>query len=204
MVAKKNTSASVVQACTSRVNALNKYLTSKDLIYVQGEQVKATDLVDVYQDALDTRAGAVTAKGAYKTALDARNTAEAKRLSTDGFLEAYVNGRFGASSTEAHDFGFAPRKVADKSVVTKAKATLLGQATRKARGTKGSVQKKGVQGTLTAEQQAALGVLATSGSGAPGSLAASPATETAPAAASMVAPVAPAVNGAAVNGAAHS
>ena len=45
-----------------------------------GRTVKASDVAQVYQDALDTRAAAVTAKGDYRSALEARDAAEAKRL----------------------------------------------------------------------------------------------------------------------------
>jgi hypothetical protein len=132
---KRIASNAVVTACTQRVNAIGKYLGAKDTLFVGGEQMKASDLVKVYQAALDTRATAVTAKGAYNSTLAARNTAEAKRLVADEALQPYVVQRFGAASTEAHDFGYVPKKVADKTPATKARAVLLSKATRDARGT---------------------------------------------------------------------
>ncbi|HEY2514046.1 MAG TPA: hypothetical protein VGI39_24435 [Polyangiaceae bacterium] len=198
---RKNGNETVVTACTARVNSITKYLTAKDLLFVDGTQVKATDLTQVYQEALDTRSAAVTAKGEYRTAVASRNDAEDKRQKTDEFLRAYIVGRFGANSTEAHDFGFVPRKVTEKTAVAKAKATLLNKATRDARGTTSKKDKQRIKGTLTPEQQAALEVLVGS--------AATPATPpavTSPAAtpAASAPTAAPAVNGAASNGAAHS
>jgi hypothetical protein len=206
-VMKKIASNAVVTACTQRVNAIGKYLGAKDTLFVGGEQMKASDLVKVFQTALDTRATAVTAKGAYNTTLAARNTAEATRLAVDEALQPYVVQRFGATSTEAHDFGYTPKKVAEKTPATKAKAALLGQATREARGTKSKKAKQGIKGSLSPETSAALEAL--SGSAASPTAAASPAASAAspPVAAPVVA--APAVtngatNGATLNGTAHS
>jgi hypothetical protein len=229
MVMKKIASDTVVSECSQRVSAIKKYLGAKDELFVNGEQVKATAVAQMFQDALDTRATAVTAKGDYKSALAARNTAEANRLSADAALQPYVMQRFGANSTEAHDFGYAPRKVADKTAMTKAKAALLNMATREARGTTSKKAKQQIKGTLSPEAAAALGALAGSTPAASGSAvtpapapsAATPApapsaSAVAPAASASAAPpaaapavastplVAPATNGAILNGSAHS
>jgi hypothetical protein len=217
---KKIASNVVVNECSQRVSAIKKYLGAKDELFVNGEQVRATAVALVFQEALDTRAAAVTAKGDYKSALAARDEAEANRLSADAALQPYVMQRFGADSTEAHDFGYAPRKVADKTVMSKAKATLLNTATREARGTTSKKAKQQIKGALTPETAAALNALSGSTPAASGSTASpaaapsvsvvtpAPSVSTAPpAAAPAVAPiplVAPAANGAALNGSAHS
>ncbi len=212
---KKISSSAVVSACSQRVSAIKKHLGAKDVIFVDGEQVKASDLAQVFQDALDTRAAAVTAKGGYVSALAARDVTEAKRLNADAALQPYVLQRFGATSTEAHDFGFTPRKVTDKTAVSKAKAVALSKATREARGTMGKKAKQGIKGTLSPETSAALDVLSGSASGsasgaasasaASAGTAATPAASTAAAPAVASTPVAPvATNGAALNGSAHS
>ena len=231
---KKIASNAVVSACSQRVSAIKKYLGAKDEIFVNGEQVKASAVAQMFQDALDTRAAAVTAKGDYKSALADRNTAEANRLSADAALQPYVMQRFGANSSEAHDFGYAPRKAADKTAMTKAKAALLNKATREARGTTSKKAKQQIKGTLSPEAAAALGALAgstpaASGSAvmpapvpsavtpapapsavapAPSAVAPAPSASAAPpAAAPAVAStplVAPATNGAILNGSAHS
>ena len=202
---KKIASNEVVSACTQRVSAIKAYLTAKDEIFVNGEQVKATDIAQMFQEALDTRAAAVTAKGDYKTALVARDTAEANRLSADTALGPYVMQRFGANSTEAHAFGYAPRKAVDKTVLSKARAALLNKATRDARGTKSKKALQQIKGTLSPEAAAALGAL--SGSATSAATPAPSASATPPAAPPAVASTplaAPATNGAALNGTAHS
>jgi hypothetical protein len=206
---KKIASTVVVSACTQRVNAIKQYMGAKDEIFVNGEAVKAGQLAQVYQDALDTRATATTAKSALKSAMAGRNAAEAKRLSVDVALEPYVLQRFGPTSTEAQDFGYVPKKVADKTAISKAKATLLNQATRAARGTTGKKAKLQIKGTLSPEAAAALAALSGSTSSAAGT-AATPAPAASPAAAPavaspLVASAAPvATNGAALNVSAHS
>jgi hypothetical protein len=194
---KKIASSVVVSACTQRVNAIKKHLGAKDEVFVNGEPVKAAQLAQVYQDALDTRAAATSAKGELKAAMAERNAAEAKRLSVDAALEPYVLQRFGASSTEAEDFDYAPRKVPVRTAMSKATATLLTQATRAARGTR-----QQIKGTLSPEAAAALAALSGSTSSAAGTAAAPAATSAAPPATAPAA-ASPLV-AAATNGAAHS
>jgi hypothetical protein len=222
VMAKKNGNSVIVTACSQRASAIKNYLSAKDEIFVGGEQLKAGSVALVYQDALDTRAAAVTAKGEYKSSLAARDAAEAKRLAADVALEPYVLQRFGANSTEAHDFGFAPKKVGEKSAVAKAKATLLNQATRAARGTTSKKEKQKIKGTLSPEIAAALAGLAAPAPAVAGPVggpiappvvpapaavpvvAPSPASSPAVAAAAAPAPIVPPTNGAPLNGAAHS
>ncbi len=199
---KKIGNDSVVSACSQRMGAIKKYLGAKDELFVGGEQLKSSALAQVYQEALDTRAAAVTAKGEYKSALTARDEADTKRLAAEAALQPYVMQRFGASSTAAHDFGYAPRKVADKTVVSKAKAALLNKATREARGTKGSKAKQQIKGSLSPENAAALEALSGSVSGGAAAASVAPtAAASTPVAAAAPAPVA---NGVTLNGAAHS
>jgi hypothetical protein len=165
---KKVVSSEAVSACTQRVAAIGKYLAAKDVVFVNGEEVEASDLGQVFQDALDTRDAVVKAMGAYKAALATRAAAEARRLIADAALQPYVTQRFGAGSAEANAFGYTPRKVGEKTVATKARALLLNKATREARGTVGKKEKRRIKGSLSAEEVAALRALvgrATGGAG---------------------------------------
>jgi hypothetical protein len=122
-------------------------------------------------------------------------------LAVDVALQPYVVQRFGPSSTEAHDFGYVPRKVTEKSPVTKAKASLLGKATRDARGTMSEKQKRNIKGSLDPATAAAIEALA--GSTPPVATSSSPLS---PAPTPVVAapPVAPVVTTSALNGSAHN
>jgi hypothetical protein len=146
---KKIDNVTVVARNTQIINATKKHVTnSKTEIPVGGEMVKPATLIAVFQASNDTRTDVVSAYGAYKAALEARENAEATRATYDEAMKAWVLNRFGGNSQEAHDFGYAPRKVTTPSVATKAQALLLNAATRKARGTMGPKAKLKIKGTL--------------------------------------------------------
>jgi hypothetical protein len=149
----KNNDA-IVTVITKRLNAVQKYLkTEKAEIPVQGDLLKPAALLKLYQGSLDARAAVTAGHATYQGALKARAEAEANRLAADESLKAWVLARYGAGSTEASEFGFAPRKQPVVSAATRAAAVLQNQATRKARGTMPREEKlkiKGVVPTSTA------------------------------------------------------
>jgi hypothetical protein len=61
-----------------------------------------------------------------------------------------VVNQFGATSKEAHEFGYLPARVPVRSVETKLQAVLQSKATREARHTMGSRQRKEIKGVLPA------------------------------------------------------
>jgi hypothetical protein len=147
-MASKITNAIVIDMCTTRVSGIKKYITnSKTEIPVAGKMLKTPQVSAVFQNSIDTR-GAVAAKRAeLKAAQTARDEAEAERVVTDEALKGYVTNVFGADSTEAHELGYAPKKVAEKSVETKQQAIVRNKATREARNTMGPKQKAKIKGT---------------------------------------------------------
>jgi hypothetical protein len=139
--------AKIVSTCGQRLAALKKYVKAKAAMTVGGDSMKLSDLVAAYQAAIDTRAALIPQQAAFKEALAARNGAEVTRKATDKKLKAWVENEFGASSTQAIEFGFQA-KVPQTSVETKAAAVLKLRATRAARGTKGKRQKEKIKGTI--------------------------------------------------------
>lgn len=146
--------ASAVAAASQRIAALQKYLGAKDIVFINGAAMTTASLVAVFQASIDTRAQVVTTQGEYRSAVAARHSAESERVTTDEALKSYVLNRFGANSSEAHDFGYAARKVGAASAATKARAVRLNQATREARGTVGKKKKLKIKGTLPAASEA--------------------------------------------------
>jgi hypothetical protein len=116
--------------------------------------VKPATIVAVFQKSLDTRAEVTVSAAAYKASLAERGAAESDRASYDDGLKAWVLNRYGADSPEAHEFGYAARKVSVKSAATKAQAVALNAATRKARGTVGKKEKLKIKGSIDAPQPA--------------------------------------------------
>ena len=64
-------------------------------------------------------------------------------------LKSILQGKFGKSGTQLLKFGITPLKVSPKTTAVKTAAVAKAQATRAARGTKGSVQKKEIVGNVT-------------------------------------------------------
>ena len=98
-----------------------------------------------------TRAAVVTARAEYKATLAKRDAAEVRRRVVSAALRQWVLNRFGATSAEVHDFGYAPRKPSEPTAETKARAVRLNEATRRARGTIGRKKKLAIKGTLDPE-----------------------------------------------------
>jgi len=147
-MSKQVSNAVVVSISTQRIAGINKHLTSKTEIPVGGELVKPAALLAVYQGSLDASNDVASTRGEYRAAVAARDTNEAERLVTDEALKQWVLQRFGAGSTEAHDFGYSPRKVGTVTAAKRANAVLLNQATRLARGTMSKKEKLKIKGTL--------------------------------------------------------
>ena len=146
----RENSAKIVATCNERLAALNKFVTAKTQMTINGEPMKLSDVTAIYQTALDARSTAATQRVAYEHALDAREQADSARLTTDAGLEIWVLSQFGVGSQTASEFGFSPRKVGVKSAQTKADAVTKNLSTRKARMTMGKRQKADIKGTVVA------------------------------------------------------
>jgi hypothetical protein len=147
-MSKKKSNAAVVDVCTQRLQGLKTFAGQKGTIAVNGKEMKISTVMGIYQDCLDTRAQLKTKRSEVKVALAARANAEVARAEVEVALQAWVTQKFGVGSQEAHDFGFAPQKRAERTADEKATAAKLALATRKARNTMGSVQRKAIKGTL--------------------------------------------------------
>ena len=143
-------SSVIVDICNQRIQALEKDVSTKSVITINGASYTRAQLIAIYQASLDTRAALVTSRGQVKVDLAARSTAEQNRLAIEAGVKAWVVAQFGAESNQAYDFGYTPKKPAQKSAETKANAAKLAEATRKARGTMGKNQKQSIKGTLVA------------------------------------------------------
>jgi hypothetical protein len=88
-------------------------------------------------------------------------------------LRSTVLGQFGDTKDAAStlgDFGYTPRKVAQRPSATKAEAAVKSRATRTARHTMGTQQKKKVKGTVAAEPSAPTATSPGTPQGSPGTV----------------------------------
>jgi hypothetical protein len=143
-----NNNAVLVNASSQRILALKKYVTPKAEISINGEPYKLAELIGVFQANLDSRASVTAKRAELKAALTEREGTEAARLAVDKGLKAWVGKQFGADSQEAHEFGYPPPKVTEKTVKSKMHAVQLSLATREARHTMGKKEKQRIKGTL--------------------------------------------------------
>src|SRR5450755_1641947 len=111
----KQNNDSVVSTCNRRITALGKLVKAKTPVKINAQLMKLSDVLGVYQTCIDTRAELDSLRASFNKALVARDAAEATRQSTDEGLKAWVLNEFGASSAEAQELGFLPRKIGAKS-----------------------------------------------------------------------------------------
>jgi hypothetical protein len=150
----------IIDDCTKRMTGIKKYVDPNADIPVAGKVAKPAEFLAVFQADVDQRNQVATLQAQVKSAISVRKTKDAERHVYDVALHAYVSQRFGADSTEAHDFGYPPPKPKTQSAATKAAAVKKSQATRAARHTMGPKEKAKLKGTtvveVTPEQAAAL------------------------------------------------
>ncbi|MDP9148795.1 MAG: hypothetical protein M3O36_02475 [Myxococcota bacterium] len=131
------------------IDGVAKYLSKFTSLPVGSQQVTPAEMIKVFQDRIDAAKAAVTAEAARSAAVkvsrDTRKQTAAFVLS----LRRMVQGMFSQSPDTLAEFGLKPIKAAKTKVATKATALAKSTATRKARNTMGSKQRKGVKGTAS-------------------------------------------------------
>jgi hypothetical protein len=193
MSTKKNKTAA--KATDAKVMAgIDKNLASMATVTVGGQPYTPAQLKAVYQADSDAIDATDTAHAAWQQKVADERTTRAHTALVSRNLRSFLLGLYGEQAIAIlGDFDLtAPKSTATTSVATKALAAAKSKATRAARGTVGSVQKKAVVGHLTSV------VLSATPSGAevlpstpPGisPTASTPATQATPAPATAGAPV---------------
>jgi hypothetical protein len=141
-------SNTIAAMSTQRVQALEANVSANTPIPIDGTPYKASEVIAIFQASLDTRATLLALRAQTRAALLTHRAAEERRAAIEDGLKAWVSGRFGANSKEAHEFGYAPRKASEKTVETKYHAAELAKKTREARHTMGKRQKRDIKGAL--------------------------------------------------------
>jgi hypothetical protein len=132
------------------IDGFNKHAQTVPSLFVAGTTLKAADIITVLQTRLSTANAAQSTRGTWQNAVKADRDERAKtKTLVDGVRQALLVALSGSIDVLA-DFGLSPRKPRVLSPEKKAVAAARAKATRKARGTMGKVQKKGVKGAVTA------------------------------------------------------
>jgi hypothetical protein len=139
----------------SLITGVLKFFSSYAALTIGSTTMKPADIVKLLQDRIDTSKAVLAADAARTAAIKADRD---KRAQTAGFVQSLrrtVVGMFTESPDTLATFGLHAPKAAKTTVATKAEAVAKNKATREARGTLGSKQKKNVKGTVPAAAPAA-------------------------------------------------
>jgi hypothetical protein len=148
-----NVNRTKTQARDAQVIAgIEKHLQNVSSLPLVGSTYSPADLVKLIQSRLESASGANTTKATWHSAVVADKSLNTKLTPVIRALRQYVINVFGGTSPVLADFGFTPPKRTTRTPEEKAAAALKAKATRKARHTMGSKQKKDIKGTVTATE----------------------------------------------------
>jgi hypothetical protein len=145
-----NEKTSATTRATQFMAGIAKHLVGVTSVTFSSAPHTPADLTTAFQTLVSLRAGVIAAQAAAKAKLAAESAQRpAILVLLDGF-EAYVKLTYSEQPDVLSDFGLAPKKPrAKRTAEQQAAANAKAKATREARGTKGSVQKKSVKGAVT-------------------------------------------------------
>jgi hypothetical protein len=132
------------------IDGFTKHAQTLTSLLIGNTTLKATDIIAILQGRLATSNAAQSTKATWQSAVKADRDERAKtKAYVDGVKQA-LQVVFSGSIDGLADFGLTLRKPRVLTPEQKAIAAAKAKATREARGTKGSVQKKAVKGNVTA------------------------------------------------------
>jgi hypothetical protein len=137
--------------CHQANTGIDLHLATLTSIPVLGSDKTPADIKTALQASIDAAGTTQNARGAWLNAVQTERALRSSNLELLSALKSFVILKFGKNDEPVlADFGFTTPRPAPKTVETKAAAVAKAQATRKARHTMGSRQKKKVKGTVLA------------------------------------------------------
>lgn len=128
---------------------IDKYLKATTNVTILGTSYTPVQLKAVLQADLDAAAVAQTARATWQVAVEAERGTHAKAHGVLLGLKSLLVMQYGTKAADVlADFGFAPPKQTKKDPATQVAAAAKSLATRKARNTLGTQQKKAIKGTV--------------------------------------------------------
>jgi hypothetical protein len=147
-MAKSNGKATVVTLAQQLIAGTAKHLASATTVMLAGGSYTPAQITTKLQQVVSLRTDVDTAKATTKAKLAAEKANMPALHTLMGALVTYVKASYGNAPDVLADFGIHPKTRAPLTVEAKAAAAAKREATRTARGTKGSVQKKGIKGAV--------------------------------------------------------
>jgi hypothetical protein len=149
MNSEMNTKATLQQRVSSLISGAQKHYPTGTLMF-GGASYDAATLIQTLQGLSNAIAASDVAKAKWKDALKSEQDENAKVGPIVRAFQSFLVSSFGNTPSTLADFGLTPRKVrAPATAEEMAAAVAKRQATRTARNTMGSVQRKKVKGNVT-------------------------------------------------------
>ncbi len=112
-------------------------------------QTTCAELVTLFQGFVTSAEQTKASNQVWRNDVQAEREAEQQVRPVRAAVKSVLVGKYGKSSTKLLAYGFQPAKVPVKSTTAKSTAVAKAEATRTARGTKGSKQKQAIVGNVT-------------------------------------------------------
>jgi len=151
MTISTSSKQSLVATCNALITGITA-LPAANTVTSAGKTYTKAQLLAPLQAYVVLPPATAAAKTAYTKAVAAEGEArDAVVAMIEDVLKPFLQQLLGKSSPDLETYGLEPVKAPEKTVATKAAAVQKSQATRKALGTKGPVQKAAAKKALDAE-----------------------------------------------------
>src|SRR5882672_10529993 len=149
MATKKQGKGTVVALAEQLIAGTDKHLANLAHVMFAGGSFTPTQITEKLQAIVKLRNDVEAAKASTKAKLAVEETDMASLRTFMGAFVAFVKATYGTSPDVLADFGLHPKARTPLTVEAKTAAAAKRKATRAARHTMGSKQKKGVKGAVT-------------------------------------------------------
>ncbi len=135
-----------IAADQAMIAGIQKFFGTFSQLTVGSQTLTPAALVQVFQDRVNANLAAQTAEAARTTAVQANRAERAQTAALVRSFRQLVQATYAQSPDTLAVFALTPHKVTVKTAEQKAEAAAKARATRAARHTMGSKQKKGITG----------------------------------------------------------
>jgi hypothetical protein len=147
-MAKSTGKGTVVALAQQLIAGTAKHLASATTVMLAGGSYTPAQITTKLQQVVSLRADVDTAKASTQAKLAAEKANMPALRTLMGALVTYVKASYGNAPDVLADFGVHPKTRAPLTVEAQAAAAAKRKATRTARSTMGSKQKKGIKGAV--------------------------------------------------------
>lgn len=145
----KGTKVDLQTAYLSLIAGLLVYFQPGDPFALAAGIMTRDQLIALFQQFVAAAEATKSSNAVWRSDVQADRAMELMVAPVRAGLKSILQGKFGKSGTQLLKFGITPLKAPVKTTAVKTAAVAKSKATREARGTKGSVQKKEIVGNVT-------------------------------------------------------